>query len=174
MKKLMITAVITAGLFFTKCSADENHKSQDTTTKEIVKQNKVAVENTAKTENAEKKPTWQKAKEFDQEHNVTEKTKAAITAVKQKTKEIIAKVTGPNPETLYKKCAGCHGDKAQNNAFGKSKVIHNFTTKQISTALHGYQNRTYGGEMKTIMYAQTKKLSDEDISALANYIPTLK
>ncbi len=220
----MIIAVITAGLFFTGCGADENHKSQDTTTKEVVKQNKVAVKNTAKTENAEKKSTWQKvkekaaetakktkeatqkvvattkekAKEFNQEHNVTgitkaavtavkekaheidkkyhvsEKTKAAVVTVKEKTKEVVAKVTGPNPETLYKKCAGCHGAKAQNHALGKSKIIHNFTAKQISTALHGYQNGTYGGAMKAVMAGQAKNLSDKDISALANYIPTLK
>ena len=196
----MIIAVITAGLFLTGCGADENHKSQDTTTKEIVKQNKVAVKNTAKTENTEKKSTWQKvkekaaetakktkeatqkvvattkekAKEFDQEHNVTGRTKAAVVTVKEKTKEVVAKVTGPNPETLYKKCAGCHGAKAQNHALGKSKIIHNFTAKQISTALHGYQNGTYGGAMKAVMAGQAKNLSDKDISALAGYIPTLK
>ncbi len=215
----MIIAVITAGLFFTGCGADENHKSESST-----KQTQVAVKNTAKTETVKEKSTWQKvkekavetaknakdttkkvvektkqkAKEFDQEHNVTgktkaaiiaakqkaheidkkyhvsEKTKATITTVKQKTKEVIAKITGPNPETLYKKCAGCHGAKAQNHALGKSKIIHNFTAKQISTALHGYKNGTYGGAMKAVMAGQAKNLSDKDISALAEYIPTLK
>lgn len=219
----MIIAVITAGLFFLGCNADEN-QSTNTTNKTVVKQKEVAVEKTVKTKTVEKKSTWQKvkekaaetakktkevtkkavevtkqkAKEFNQEHNVTEKTKAAvaslkkktheidkkyhvskktkatITVIKQKTKKVIAKITSPNPEILYKKCAGCHGNKAQNHALGKSKIIHNFTTKQISEALHGYKNGTYGGTMKAVMAGQVKSLSDEDISVLAKYIPTLK
>jgi hypothetical protein len=35
--------------------------------------------------------TKQKVKMFNQEHNVTGKTKAAITALKQKAKEVVAK-----------------------------------------------------------------------------------
>ena len=217
----MMVAVITAGLFFTGCGADESQSKE--TTKTVVKQASVT-ENTSKTETVEEKSTWQKvkekaaetaqktkevtvkvvkstkqkAKEFDQEHNVTgktkaaitavkqkaheidekyhvtEKTKAAVTAVKQKTKEAVAKATAPNAETLYKKCSGCHGQNAEKAALGKSQVIQGWEADKVSEALHGYQSGSYGGPMKGVMAGQAKNLSDEDISVLAEYISQMK
>ena len=76
--------------------------------------------------------------------------------------------------TLYKKCAGCHGVNAQKKALGKSKVINTFKSDMIVTALKGYKDGTYGGSMKGIMKGQVNSLSDDQIKALANYIPTLK
>ena len=72
---------------------------------------------------------------------------------------------------LFKsKCSSCHGAKAQNKALGKSQVIAGWDSKKISNALHGYKKGTYGGAMKTIMKGQASKLSDAQISALANAI----
>lgn len=71
------------------------------------------------------------------------------------------------------KCASCHGAKAEKSSLGKSKIIANFTEQQIKDALHGYQDGTYGREMKAIMQGQAKALSDAQIDALAKYIPSL-
>ena len=76
--------------------------------------------------------------------------------------------------TLYKKCAGCHGINAQKKALGKSKVINTFKSDMIVTALKGYKDGTYGGSMKGIMKGQVNSLNDDQIKALAKYIPTLK
>lgn len=76
--------------------------------------------------------------------------------------------------TLYKKCAGCHGVNAQKKALGKSKVINTFKSDMIVTALKGYKDGTYGGSMKGIMKGQVNSLNDDQIKALAKYIPTLK
>jgi cytochrome c553 len=142
--------------------------------------------------------TKQKAKEFDQEHNITEKAKAAVTVVKEKaheidekyhvsektkevvtvvkekTKEVVAKATTPNAETLYKKCAGCHGTNAEKAALGKSQIIQGWDATKVSETLHGYKDGSYGGPMKGVMAGQAKNLSDEDISVLAEYISQMK
>jgi len=75
---------------------------------------------------------------------------------------------------LFRTCAGCHGVHAEKMAFGKSKVIANFTTKEIETALKGYQSGTYGGSLKGVMKNQVSRLNDEKIETLAKYIVTLK
>lgn len=77
--------------------------------------------------------------------------------------------------TLYKKCATCHGQKADKKALNKSNPIHTMTSEQIKTALEGYKAGTLNlhgqGKMMTM---QVKNLSSEDIDALSKYIPTIK
>ena len=77
--------------------------------------------------------------------------------------------------TLYKKCATCHGPKADKKALNKSNPINVMTSAQIKTALEGYRAGTLNvhgqGKMMTM---QVKSLSDADIGALSKYIPTIK
>ena len=75
-----------------------------------------------------------------------------------------------DPAKLYAKCAGCHGQKAEKSALGKSQVIAGWEPSKIKDALHGYKNGTYGGAMKGLMKGQVAPLSDADIDAFANYI----
>ena len=75
---------------------------------------------------------------------------------------------------LFQKCTACHGHNAQKHALGKSKVINTLSKEQIVTALHGYKDGSYGGTMKGVMKGQVMRLSDSQISSLAEYIPTLK
>jgi len=70
----------------------------------------------------------------------------------------------------YKKCAGCHGGAGEKKALGKSKVIKDMTKADITAALHGYKDGTYGGPMKGLMKGQVKSLSDADITAISNKI----
>jgi len=72
--------------------------------------------------------------------------------------------------SLYAKCAGCHGANAEKKALGKSKVVREMTQEDIVTALHGYQDGTYGGPMKGLMKGQVASLSSEQIETLSSYI----
>ena len=71
---------------------------------------------------------------------------------------------------LFKKCAACHGANGERHALGKSKIIKDFTSEQIKTALHGYKDGSYGGAMKALMKGQVSTLNDEQIDTLAEYI----
>jgi cytochrome c553 len=75
---------------------------------------------------------------------------------------------------LYKKCAGCHGVKAEKKALGKSKVIAGWSAAQTEKALKGYKDGTYGGPMKGLMKGQVASYSDADIKAVSVYIEGLK
>ena len=70
----------------------------------------------------------------------------------------------------YAKCAGCHGQTGEKKALGKSKVIKDMTKAEITAALHGYKDGTYGGPMKGLMKGQVKSLSEADITAIATKI----
>ncbi|ADR33462.1 cytochrome c, class I [Sulfuricurvum kujiense DSM 16994] len=71
------------------------------------------------------------------------------------------------------KCASCHGAKAEKSALNKSQIIATLSEQQIADALKGYQNGTYGREMKALMQGQAKGLNDAQIDALAKYISAL-
>ncbi len=71
------------------------------------------------------------------------------------------------------KCVSCHGAKAEKAALNKSQIIANFSEAQVKEALKGYQNGTYGKEMKALMQGQAKPLNDAQIDALAKYISAL-
>ena len=76
--------------------------------------------------------------------------------------------------TAYKKCAGCHGQKAEKAALGKSKIIAQMSEKELNDAINGYKAGTYGGPMKGLMKGQVAKLSAEDVSSISKYISSLK
>ena len=71
---------------------------------------------------------------------------------------------------LYKQCASCHGPQAEKSALGKSKIVKEMSNDEIVTALKGYKDGTYGGAMKALMKGKVAKLSDEEITALADFI----
>lgn len=71
---------------------------------------------------------------------------------------------------LYKKCASCHGASGEKPALGKSKVIKEMTKDQITVALKGYKDGSYGGAQKGLMKGQVASLNDAQISAIAAHI----
>ena len=77
-------------------------------------------------------------------------------------------------DVLFKKCASCHGVKAEKKALGKSAIIQGWEVDKIKEALTGYKDGSYGGAMKGLMKGQVASLSEDDIGALATYINTLK
>ena len=76
---------------------------------------------------------------------------------------------------LFKKCAGCHGAKAEKHALGKSAVIAGLDAATIEKDLKGYKAGTLNKHgMGTLMKGQVAALSDADIKALAEYVHGLK
>jgi len=76
--------------------------------------------------------------------------------------------------SIFKKCAACHGAKAEKSALGKSKIIAGWPAEKVMFALKGFKDGSYGGSMKMIMKGQASSLSKEDITLVAKYISTLK
>jgi len=76
--------------------------------------------------------------------------------------------------SLYKKCAACHGAKAEKKALNKSQVIQGWTKEKLVSAIKGYKDGSYGGAMKGLMKGQVASYDDAKIEAVAEYITTLK
>ncbi|MBD3841846.1 MAG: cytochrome C [Campylobacterales bacterium] len=62
-------------------------------------------------------------------------------------------------------CKGCHGANFEKAALGKSKIVANMTKQEVTNALIGYKNGTYGGPMKGVMKGQVAKYSDAELSS---------
>ena len=77
------------------------------------------------------------------------------------------KEAAPAKEVNTAACAGCHGKDFEKSAMGKSKIVKDMSKADIEKALKGYKDGSYGGAMKAVMAGQAKKLSDEDIKAIA-------
>lgn len=74
-------------------------------------------------------------------------------------------------EKIYKRsCATCHGKAGEKPAMGESKIIHQLKTEEISTALFDRKN----GKIVGAGNPAKQRLSDEEIKALSEFIPTLK
>jgi len=76
---------------------------------------------------------------------------------------------------LYKKCAGCHGAKAEKKALGKSAVIAGQDAAATEAALKGYKAGTLNTHgMGGLMKGQVASYSDADMKAVSEYIAGLK
>jgi cytochrome c553 len=78
-------------------------------------------------------------------------------------------------QSLYKNCAGCHGDTGTTKALQLSKPISGQEKDKTIVQLTAYKNgelNKYG--LGNIMKMQVATLSDGDIKSLAEYIATLK
>lgn len=62
-------------------------------------------------------------------------------------------------------CKGCHGANFEKSALGKSKIVADLTKDEVSAALIGYKNGTYGGAMKGVMAGQVAKYTEEELKA---------
>jgi cytochrome c553 len=76
---------------------------------------------------------------------------------------------------LFAKCAGCHGQKGEKPALGKSAVIAGQDAAKTVEQLNAYKAGTlnqYG--MGKLMNGQVKSMSEDDIKTVADYIAGLK
>ncbi|MCX2960461.1 c-type cytochrome [Rodentibacter caecimuris] len=74
-------------------------------------------------------------------------------------------------EKIYKRsCATCHGKKGEKAAMGESKIINQLKTEEISTALFERKKENIIGAGNPAK----QRLSEEEIKALSEFVPTLK
>ena len=66
-----------------------------------------------------------------------------------------------------KNCSGCHGDALEKKAMEVSKVVNRMKKEDIIIALKGYQDGSYGGKLKAVMKGFAKRLSEEEMNAIA-------
>lgn len=72
-----------------------------------------------------------------------------------------------------KKCVVCHGSNFEKAALGKSKIVSTLTVNEIEKGLLGYQDKTYGGPLKGLMFNQVKDLNRTQISELSKEVSAL-
>jgi len=78
-------------------------------------------------------------------------------------------------KSLYKNCAGCHGDNGKTKALHLSKKIAGQSTAKTIKQLKAYKKGSldqYG--LGNIMKVQAATLSPKNMEELANYIVKLK
>ncbi len=76
---------------------------------------------------------------------------------------------------IYKKCAACHGEKADVKYANKVPALASISKEERVKALQGYKdgsNNNFG--MGKVMQLHAKNLSDEDMAAVSEYIEGLK
>lgn len=203
MKKTAISLVAAAMIIFTGCSDEKEKSSTYVEQKapnvmsQEEKSNLIdkAKEEVSKVAEQVKESTTSVVEEVKKEatpmvesvkEDVTEKMDAVqaqvttatakITAEVEQKVEAVTQAMTPQKSKgaeLYAKCAACHGQNAEKKALGTSQIIKGWSVEQTVNSLKGYQNKTYGGNMKTIMIGQVANLSDEDIEALAQHISSL-
>jgi len=107
---------------------------------------------------------------------VSDVTKSA-TDITKDVKQKIHEATAPKPsidgKALYARCGACHGQNGEKKALNASAIIQGWSKEQVYKALDGYQDGSYGGNMKGVMLGQVKNLSDTELEALAVYISSL-
>ncbi len=61
-------------------------------------------------------------------------------------------------------CKSCHGKNFEKSALGQSRIVRNMTKDEVSTALIGYKNGTYGRSMKRMMKNHVISFTDKELS----------
>ena len=75
----------------------------------------------------------------------------------------------------YKKCASCHGAKAEKKALNKSEVIAGWDAAKVEEALNGYKAGTRNVHgMGALMKGQVASYDEATIKAVSAYIAGLK
>lgn len=71
-------------------------------------------------------------------------------------------------------CIGCHGDKWDKAALGKSKVLKDMSNEEIKKALLGYKTGEYGGLLKNLMKTQVTRYTKQELIQIVNTIQPKK
>ncbi|PLX69374.1 MAG: cytochrome C [Denitrovibrio sp.] len=95
------------------------------------------------------------------------KSLLAITFILSVSLLAIASTAG---SSAYSRCKGCHGADGAKKALGVGAPLKGQSAAEITSKLNGYKDGSYGGTKKSTMESQAKRLSNDDISALADYI----
>ena len=153
---MKIIILIVAALFLVACSDDG---SQSSVKKDIVKEAVSVTQSAPEVVEEVKEPVIEIAPVAVE---VVADENAQV--VLEESTEVIVTKSGAD---LFKVCSSCHGLNGEKKALNKSQVIQGWSEVQVSTALNGYKDGSYGGAMKGLMKSQVIKLSDEDIAILS-------
>lgn len=160
--KIVISVVL--AFFLIGCGEDDLTELQNTEPKQIVQN----ADEEIVAENADQAIVVQNGDEEVVVENQEEPTEMGIVD-----DVVVAESSVKDGATIYKVCSSCHGLNAEKSALGKSKVIQGWSAGEVSEALNGYKDGSYGGTMKEVMKGQVGKLSEEDIELVSQYISTL-
>ena len=171
---MKIVLSIGLALFFIGCSENAKEEVQKVESAPVAKQTPLIAKTVAV---VKEEVTVVKEKVAPVVPEVKKVTEAVVTTAKDIVKEVETKIqvaaTTDNGKTLYTACAGCHGASGEKAALGKSKIIQGWSVAQVTEALSGYKDGSYGGVMKGVMKSQAAKLSDADTKSIAEYISKL-
>ncbi len=107
--------------------------------------------------------------------NAATEASAAVSDRIEDKKEELKESVDIDGAKLYAKCAGCHGQKGEKKALGKSAPIGGLSKESLLESLKGYRagdlNR-YG--MGALMKSQVSSFGDKELEKLAEYISSLK
>ncbi|MDQ7044133.1 MAG: c-type cytochrome [Sulfurimonas sp.] len=188
--KTILALVVT--LFFVACSDETSAQTQEEVSQSIEKIADVITEESTKITKSVTKATKEsvetvtsKAEEVSktvlvETQKVAQETATSIDEVLkkdmllEKPKKVIEeeKVT-IDAKALFAKCSSCHGVHADKKALNKSQSIRGWSVTQLTDAIKGYADGSYGGSMKGVMKPQVNKLSDDEIKAISEYISKL-
>ena len=162
--KIIISVAV--AIFLLGCS---ENKTTESTKQDIFKE-------PTKTVEVKEKKSLELAKEAQEV--IPETVDVTTKVIAEETTEVVEVLKSETLATksgaeLYKVCSSCHGQNGEKKALNKSQTIQGWSEVQVSTALNGYKDGSYGGAMKGLMKSQVTKLSDADIATLSTYISGL-
>lgn len=168
--KLKISLILMFILMLTGCDSKDEKKeiSSNQIVKKQAQKEKTLQPSTNQTKNSDKKI---KTEQISKDTLLSTNNSDKITHEANNKDSIKTEISG---KTLYSSCQSCHGMKAEKKALNRSQIIADWSEENIIQALQGYQDKTYGGPMKNIMYKYVAKLSKNQIEQIAHYIKSLK
>ncbi|WP_024955313.1 c-type cytochrome [Sulfurospirillum arcachonense] len=105
------------------------------------------------------------------------KTKTILSVFKDNTAEELKYANVEQGERLYqRKCASCHGVKANSNKYATPRKLSTLKPLKIVELLEGYQSNydgKFGGSLRNIMKPQADGLVSDEMQSIAVYIYTL-
>ena len=163
MKKITILSVIAASILLVGCGEEA--------TKEV--NASVATEKAVeaeKTETVAEKATKAVDAVKAVATEAVAKTAEVASAVAEKTAEVVTEAKEAVAGVDLKACAACHGAEFEKKAMGVSKIVKDMSKEDIVTALKGYKDGSYGGNMKALMKGQVASFDDAKIEEVAGQI----
>ncbi|WP_370518783.1 hypothetical protein [Sulfurovum sp. bin170] len=160
MKRLTVLSVVVASLLLVGCGDETKEVAKDATAPVA---EKTVIEKATEVASSAVEATKEVATKAVEK--TAEVAKEAKDAVVEKATEVKEAVAGATIDT--KACQACHGAEFEKKAMNVSKIVKDMTKADIITALKGYKDGSYGGNMKTLMKGQVASYDDAKIEAFA-------
>ena len=181
MNKKFLFSIAVASLLVVGCSSESKEEAKEvanTTIDKVAEVSNVTAKKAAEVVAEVKKeaaPIVNEVVESSKEvvENVTKSATDMTKDVQKKIHEATAPTSTVDGKALYARCGSCHGQNGEKKALNTSAIIQGWSKAEVLKALKGYQNGTYGGNMKGVMLGQVKNFGDAELEALATHISSL-